>query len=102
MATSTYAPTSSGDHYLNLNEAVALGYGAYQTLRRYIDDGRLPAVKIGSRVKVLRADLDGLAIPCRKTTFEDVERAVQRIVASAPPLTNEQVRKLSTLVGGAS
>lgn len=29
-------PTSDLSHYLNLSEAVELGYGGYQTLRRYI------------------------------------------------------------------
>ena len=58
-----YSPPPSSDltHYITLQEAVSLGYGAYQTLRKWIADGRLPAVKIGSRIKVLRTDLDGTA-----------------------------------------
>ena len=95
-------PTSDLSHYLNLTDAVRLGYGAYQTLRRYIADGRLPAIKVGGRVKVLRSDLDGLTVPKRPSTFEDVENAVERIVATAPPLTDDQVRRLSALFGGAS
>jgi hypothetical protein len=95
-------PQSSGTHYLSLQDAVGLGYGAYQTLRKYIADGRLPAVKIGGRVKVLRADLDALAIPKRATAFADVEAVVERIAASAPPLTDAQVRRLASLLGGAS
>ena len=64
MATNHYTmPHSSGNHYLTLQEAVSLGYGAYQTLRTYIADGRLPAVRIGRRVKVLRSDLDKLPVP---------------------------------------
>ncbi len=92
-----YVPQSTREHYLNLNEAVALGYGAYQTLRKYISDGRLPAVKIGGRVKVLRADLDALAIP-KEASPADVENAIERLVASAPPLTDAQVRRLSDLL----
>lgn len=95
-------PTSDLSHYLNLTDAVALGYGAYQTLRRYTADGRLPAVKLGRRIKVLRADLDALLVPKRSLTFEDVENAVERIVATAPQLTDDQVRRLSALFGGAS
>ncbi|MGO1225829.1 helix-turn-helix domain-containing protein [Brachybacterium paraconglomeratum] len=102
MASSTYAPSSSGVHYLNLSDAVALGYGAYQTLRRYIADGRLPAVKIGGRVKVLRTDLDALAVPRRESTFEDVVSAVERVVAEAPPLTPEQRERLAVVLGGTS
>lgn len=99
-----YTPPPSSDlsHYVNLNEAVHLGYGAYQTLRKYIADGKLPAVKIGGRVKVLRADLDGLAVPKRAVSFENIESAVKRIVASAPPLSDDQVHRLSSLFGGAA
>lgn len=93
-------PTSDLSHYLNLSEAVELGYGSYQTLRRYIADGQLPAVKIGGRVKVLRADLDALAVPKQPVSFETVEAAVERIVASAPPLTDAQCRRLAALFGG--
>ena len=49
--------------YFSLKEATGLGFGAYQTLRKYISDGRLPAVKIGSRVKIRLADLEALAVP---------------------------------------
>lgn len=93
-------PTSDLSHYLNLSDAVELGYGGYQTLRRYIADGRLPAVKIGGRVKVLRSDLDALAVPKRTASFETVESAVERIVAQAPPLTDEQARRLASLFTG--
>lgn len=90
-------------HYLSLQLAEALGYGAQQTLRKYIRDGDLPSVKIGRRIKVLRADLDALAVPHRPATFENVESAIARIVASAPPLTDDQVRRISALFeGGAS
>lgn len=97
-----YSPPPSSDfsHYLNLSEAVELGYGSYQTLRRYIADGRLPAVKIGGRVKVLRTDLDALAVPKQPVSFETVEAAVERIVASVPPLTDAQCRRLAALFGG--
>lgn len=102
MASCTYTPSSNGKHYLNLNEAVVLGYGAYQTLRRYISDGRLPAVKIGGRVKVLRSDLDALAKPAREADSDKVESAVERIVSAAPPLTTEQRERLAVILGGAS
>ncbi|WP_398396877.1 helix-turn-helix domain-containing protein [Schaalia sp. JY-X169] len=60
--------------YLSLKEASALGFGAYQTLRKYIADGRLPAVKIGSRVKVRLADLESLAIPVATTSATQESR----------------------------
>lgn len=65
--------------------------------------GTLPAVKIGGRVKVLRSDPDALAVPTQLShTFETIESTVARIAAIAPPLTDEQVRKLPALLGGGS
>ncbi|GAA0037059.1 helix-turn-helix domain-containing protein [Brevibacterium metallidurans] len=97
----TTPPKSDLSHYVNLTEAVQLGYGAYQTLRRYITQGKLPAVKIGGRVKVLRADLDALAVPKPARSFESMESAAERVVASSPPLSDEQIRRLRALLGGA-
>lgn len=99
-----YSPPPSSDltHYLNLTDAVELGFGAYQTLRRYIAQGKLPAVKVGGRIKVLRPDLDALAIPSGRLTFEEIEAAAERLAASGHPLSDAQVRRLSTIFGGAS
>ncbi|MDN6137043.1 helix-turn-helix domain-containing protein [Corynebacterium sp.] len=88
--------------YLTLQQAAAEGYAAYSTLRKYITDGRLPAVKVGPRVKVLRADLEALAVAVRPATFEEIEAAAERLAASAPPLNDAQVRRLSTIFGGAA
>ena len=88
--------------YLTLQQAAAEGYAAYSTLRKYITAGRLPAVKVGSRVKVLRADLEALAVAVRPATFEEIEAAAERLAASAPPLNDAQVRRLSTIFGGAA
>lgn len=97
----TYTPpVSDQTHYLSLQEAATLGYGAYSTLHRWTRDGRLPSVKIGGRVKVLRRDLDALATPKQTASFESIEDAVQRLVASAPPLTDAQCRRLAALFGG--
>ncbi|KKO82777.1 excisionase [Corynebacterium xerosis] len=88
--------------FLTLRQAAAEGYAAYSTLRKYIADGRLPAVKVGSRVKVLRSDLDALAVPKRQPTFEELEAAAERLVASAPPLSDAQLRRLRAIFGGAA
>lgn len=90
--------------WYSLREAVHLGYGGYSTLRRYIRNGDLVAHKIGGLIKLRRADLDALALPARpeEPTFEDIEEAIERIVAAAPPLSDEQCRRLAALFGGAS
>lgn len=90
--------TSTSPRYLTLQEAVAAGYGAYSTLRSWIAQGKLPAYKTGSRVKVLRADLDALVIP---VGGDPVDAAIDKLVATAPPLTPEQTRRLRDLFGGA-
>lgn len=92
--------------YISLQEGVARGYAAYSTLRGDISDGRLPAVKIGGRVKVTVEDLEALAV--RKPTKnparvgDEVDAAVASVVAAAPQLTTEQREKLATILGGAS
>ena len=94
------SPSSDLTHYVNLTEAVRLGYGAYETLRGYIANGRLPAVKVGGRVKVLRTDLDALTVPVVPRE-EQVSRAAA-IAALAPELSDQQVRELAALLGGTS
>lgn len=94
----TYFPQSERTHYLTLREAAAEGYGAYSTLRTWIAKGRLPAYKTGKRVKVLREDLEALAIPVHA---DPVDAAIDKLVAAAPPLTAEQTRRLRELLGGA-
>ncbi|MCT2995277.1 DNA-binding protein [Propionibacterium freudenreichii] len=94
-----YSPASSRTHYLTLQEAVAEGYGAYSTLRSWIAQGKLPASKTGSRVKILRSDLDALARPAG---VDPIEAAIERLVAAAPPLTPEQTSRLRDLLGEAS
>lgn len=89
------------DPLLDLIEAGQIGFGAYSTLRKKITSGVLPAVKVNGRIKVRLSDLEALAVPTNERTFEDVEAAIERLVAAAPPLTPEQTRRLRDLLGGA-
>lgn len=88
--------------YLSLSQAAAEGIAAYSTLRAYVANGRLPAVRIGSRIKVRREDLDALAAPVHQQPTYDVLTAIERIVAAAPPLTPTQRERLAVILGGAS
>lgn len=95
----TYTPPKTAlSHYLSLQDAVALGYASYSTLHRWTRDGTLPSVKIGGRVKVLRADLDSLATPRGCASPTPVIHAVRRLFASARPLTPEQRQELRHLI----
>lgn len=94
----TYSPPSARTHYLTLQEATAEGFGAYSTLRSWIAQGKLPAVKTGKRVKVLREDLEALAVP---VGADPVDRHIKALVDAAPRLSDEQISRLrAALVGG--
>ena len=90
-----YTPQSARTHYLTLQEAVSEGYAAYSTLHSWIRKGKLPAVKTGGRVKVLREDLDALAIPIGKSP---TDTAIERLVEQAPELSRDQITKLSQVL----
>lgn len=105
-ATATSLPEHLSAPYISLQEGVSLGYGAYSTLRSWIADGRLPAVKIGGRVKITVADLEALARPKVTDGTGSAQQsadnaAVARVVAAAPRLTDEQREQLATIFGGA-
>lgn len=86
---------------ITLQQAAQDGYAAYSTLRKYIAQGRLPAVKIGTRVKVRRSDLERLAVPVRADGKAAIDAVVQRLVEAAPQLTHEQITRLSAALGDA-
>lgn len=96
---STYSPPSERTYYLTLQEAAAEGFGAYSTLRSWIAQGKLPAYKTGNRVKVLREDLEALAVP---VGADPVERHVKALVKAAPRLSDEQIARLRFALGGAA
>ena len=82
---------------LTLSEAADLGYGGYSTLRKLIAENRLPAVRLGRRVKVRRADLEALTHP---TGVDPLERYVKELVDAAPRLSDEQIARLRFALGG--
>ena len=95
----TYSPPSERTHYLTPQEAAAEGFGAYSTLRTWIAKDRLPAYKTGKRVKVLREDLEALAVPVHA---DPVERHVKALVDAAPRLSDDQIGVIgqNVLLGG--
>lgn len=86
--------------YVDLQEASQLGYGSYQTLRLWINEGRLPAYTLGNRrVKIRVSDLEAMLVPKAPShTDQVINAAVQRIVASAPRLSNEQRTRLRAIL----
>jgi excisionase family DNA binding protein len=81
-----------------------------QTVRNWVDKGLLPAVRIGRNLRIDLNDIDALvqprirpepprpadvSLPAREV-FADY---IARVVAEAPPLTPDQVAKITTLLG---
>ena len=72
-----------------------------KTIRRRLADGTIPHVRVGG---VIRIDLDALTAPARPTQPQPDPRVeyadyIAKVVAAAPPLTSDQVAKISTLLG---
>ena len=84
--------------YLTLQEAVDAGYAGYSTLRKYIAEDRLPALKVGRRVKIRHEDLENLLV--EKNT-SPTEGAIAKLVEQAPKLSREQITKLSQVLATA-
>lgn len=82
---------------LTLSEAADLGYGGYSTLRKLIAENRLPAVRLGRRVKVRLADLEALTQP---TVVAPLERHIKALVDAAPRLSDDQIARLRFALGG--
>lgn len=79
----------------------------HNTIRRRIADGTLTAYRFGPRI--VRVDLDELAEAFhpahdRDARGEEVAQHVARVIADAPPLTDEQRERIASLLraGGAS
>jgi Helix-turn-helix domain len=86
--------------WLWLSEAAAEHYGGKSTLRGYITAGRLPtAEKLGKGWRVRKYDLDNLVEKrAVAPSFEDVETAMTRILAQAPPMTDGQMCTLGQIL----
>jgi excisionase family DNA binding protein len=52
--------TATGDEFLTVAEIAAILKLNQQTVRNWIDQGTLPALRVGRRVRVRRSDFDAL------------------------------------------
>lgn len=102
MVAATQTRTRQGLTLVSLQEAVDFGYGGYSTLRAYIADGRLKAVKVGRRWRLRLEDLERLEIPApgHPTDRAAADAAIERLVAAAPRLTIQQRERLALILGG--
>src|SRR5689334_15433814 len=81
------------DQYLTIAQAAERLHVNKSTIRRWIDQGTLPAYKVGQRHVALRtADVARLITPARRTR-EKVDAMSQTVQAVSPKLTPEQQRQ---------
>ena len=96
-------PPADADPLLSITEASHLGIASYSTLRSWIRNGRLPAMRYGSKIVRIRlSDLEALREPATSAPCADadLQAAVRQVVDAAPELSADQVRQLTTVLGG--
>lgn len=89
--------TSQSPTIISIPEAAARGYASEATLRRYIRAGRLPAVRIGHRVKLRITDLDAHV---DGGGVSPVDSAIAVLTDHAEDLDETRRARLSALLGG--
>jgi excisionase family DNA binding protein len=68
------------------------------TVRSMIDRGELRAYRVGPRaVRIRRSDLKSILSPIEATSLAE---HVKRVVAQAPPLTDEQRDRIAAILRG--
>ncbi|WP_404464726.1 helix-turn-helix domain-containing protein [Micrococcus antarcticus] len=93
--------TSSEPEVSIAQAAELLGIG-YSTARRWVQEGRLPARRLGKRVARIRlADIQSM-LDTTERPVDPVDAHIDALVAAAPPLSDSQIRRLQSLLGGAA
>ncbi|MEU4810019.1 excisionase family DNA-binding protein [Nocardia fluminea] len=109
--------TTRSRRLISMKEAAAQMGCGYRTVKRYVADGTIPHVRVGSLIRIDPDALPGVdtapvaqpAAPPVAPTPPPVPSAVrdewaayiEQVVSIAPPLTTDQVARISTLLGSA-
>lgn len=80
-------------------------FGSVHTIRRRVKDGSLPHTRIGSKYYVRRSALEPLATrkgdaDAPSALMAELEVAVNRVLASSGPLSNEQCARIAARLKG--
>lgn len=90
---------------IGVREAATRSGVSTNTVLRRINQGQLPAVKIGKSFLVIPDDVDRVFAPIavvpKSSTNDALEAAIASAVAAAPPLTLHQRDRIIFLLGGA-
>lgn len=89
--------TSQSPIIISIPEAAARGYASEATLRRHIRAGRLPAVRMGHRIKLRVADLDAHV---DGAGVSPVDSAISVLADHVDDLDEARHARLSALLGG--
>jgi excisionase family DNA binding protein len=95
-------PDTTGPRWATINQAADYANIPRRTLRRWVNDGTLPAHRLGPRkIQVNLDDLDRMRSPVRKAsrwlTPAD-EQLAREVAAALLPLADWQKEKLSLLL----
>jgi hypothetical protein len=80
-------------------------FGSVHTIRRRVKDGSLPHTRIGSKYYVRRSALEPLATrkgeaDTPSALMAELEVAVNRVLASSGPLSDEQCARIAARLKG--
>lgn len=89
------------DPLISVRTVASRGLGHPHTIRRYIHEGRLPAVKVGKQFMVRESDLALLARPVNPKPSEqsfELDALVEALVDTFPALGEDRKRELGQLL----
>lgn len=87
---------------LTVNEAADYGHVSFKTIRRWIAEGRLSAIRLGPRsIRIDLAELERLAEPVGPADSGDTVDRIARIVEQSP-LSDDDVERLAAILRAGS
>lgn len=85
---------------------------SYETVRRLVAKGELPHIRIGKSIRIDMDALNVVSAPPVADRLQSIETPppaareafveyIAKVVAAAPPLSSDQIARISTLLGTA-